>query len=306
MWLKKTRTKTIGLGLANKMRHVKIIDKNGSCIATLPLYESLYDVPLRCAIDFLHASKPLHASSDNASNTNHARVMAESVCAFYQLKIEELLGAASVYDDDELMAFDALFFKIAELLASFRGGARTLEQCRFVIAGDTFYLPAFAAGVMLSLPGHPKDLTVQEAIEAYEIARIAQARISAGEDADGSALYTYYLNLCAVLLRKEGEQLPHSEVECERFIQERSAFFHDAPLSAGIALGVDFFLASMMRPYDLTRAAVGFLSNLLFSLVVATSRLGKQRSKRTTTPSSAQSLRLNAQDGGTYTPNWLN
>lgn len=285
------------------MRHVKIIDKNGSCIATLPLYESLYDVPLRCAIDFLHASKPLHVNSENAQPVNFARVMFESVCAFYGINAECILNAAAISEGDELKPFEALFFKIAELLASFRGGARTLEQCRFDVAGENFQLPAFAVNVLLSLPGQPRDLTVQEAIEAYEIARIAQARLESGENVDGSALYTYYLNLCAVLLRKDGEQLPHSEVECERFIQERSAFFHNAPLSAGIALDVDFFLASMMRPYELTRAAVGFLSNLLFSLVVATSRLGKQRSKRTTTPSSAQRSHSSAPAGDTFTLN---
>jgi hypothetical protein len=286
------------------MRQVKIIDKEGNCIATLPLYESLYDVPLRCAVDFLHTSKPLHAKEEEeVKQVNLARVMAESVCAFYELKLEDVLSAAGISDGDELKAFESLFFKVAELLGSFRGNARTLEQCRFDIAGEQFHLPAFAAGVMLSLPVQPKDLTVQEAIEAYEIARIAQARMSGGEDADGSALYTYYLNLCAVLLRKEGERLPHSEVECERFIQERSAFFHNAPLSAGIALDVDFFLASMMRPYELTGAAVGFFSNRLFSLVAATAALGRLKSKRTTTPSSAQKRPSSALAGGTFTLN---
>lgn len=288
------------------MTTIKLIHKSGATIATLPKYSNLYEVPLSNAIDFLVASRPLHASADGdnegGETLNVARIIARSVCAFYSLDLKTIINAIGVEDEGEVIAFQTLFVHIANLLSSFSGGVRSISDGRFALGGETFVINALAARTLTALPNLPHGLTVQEAIEAYEVARIAQLRQQDG-DADGSALYTYYLNLCAVLLRKEGEELPLSEAELDDFIQSRTQFFHTLPLSAGVALDVDFFFGALMKPSEQTRAAVGSLSNLLFNLALATARVGKPKSRRTPTPSSAQKQPSSVSGGATFTPN---
>ncbi|MEM4255645.1 MAG: hypothetical protein QXR53_04965, partial [Candidatus Norongarragalinales archaeon] len=227
------------------MTTIKLIHKSGATIATLPKYSSLYDVPLSNAIDFLAATRPLHVDGgeEGKERLNTSRVIAQSVCAFYSLDLTTILNAIGVEDEGEIIAFDTLFAHIADLLASFSGGVRSIDDGRFTLGGETFVINALAARTLTALPNLPQGLTVQEAIEAYEVARIAQVRQRDG-DVDGSALYTYYLNLCAILLRKEGEGLPLSEAELDDFIQTRTQFFHDLPISAGVALDVDFFFGA--------------------------------------------------------------
>lgn len=286
------------------MATIKLISKSGATIATLPKYGSLYEVPLSNAIDFLVASRPLHAGGDKVDEerVNPSRVIAQSVCAFYSLDLNAVLNAVGADDEGEIVAFETLFAHIANLLASFSAGVRSVDACRFTLGGETFVINALAARTLAALPDLPHGLTVQEAIEAYEVARIAQVRQADG-DPDGSALYTYYLNLCAILLRKEGEELPLSESDLDAFIQSRTQFFHSLPLSAGVALDVDFFFGALMKPSEQTRAAVGSLSNLLFNLTLATARAGRRKSRRTPTPSNAQKRPSSVSVGDIFTPN---
>lgn len=284
-------------------KQIHLLSPSGSRVLSLPFYESLYDVPLRSAIVFLTKARPIYEKDDNDEPLckNPLRQMAEAVSGFFNVQIESILEANSAQIDDAKQSIEALFAHVTNLLGEFRGRMRTLGDCRIEINGETFVIPTLAVQTLSALPGVPAGLTVQEGIEAYEIARIARLRQE--KDTDGSALYTYYLNLLAVMFRKEGESLPHSEAACDRFIEERSRFFHELPISAGIALDVDFFLASLMRPQELTSAHVGFLSNLLFDHAAATAALVRQKSKRTTTPSSAQKKPSSKSAGATFTLN---
>ncbi|MCS6930526.1 MAG: hypothetical protein NZM43_13645 [Saprospiraceae bacterium] len=284
-------------------KQIHLLNPARERILSLPFYESLYDIPLRAAVVFLTKSKPIFEKDDNDEPVckNPLRQMAEAVSGFYDVQLESILQANIAEIDDVGQGIEWLFAHITTRLGEFRGRMRTLNDCRIEIAGEVFQIPVLSAQTLAELPGVPPNLTVQEAIEAYEIARIAQLRQK--DDTDGSALYTYYLNLLAVLFRKEGERLPHSEAECDRFIQERSLFFHNLPISAGIALDVDFFLASLMKPPELTNAHVGSLSNLLFVHAAATAALARLKSKRTQTLSSAQKKPSSASGGGMFTLN---
>lgn len=284
-------------------KRIHLLNPARERILSLPFYESIYDVPLRAAIMFLTKSKPIFEKDEDGQPTckNPLRQMAQAVSGFYDIQLESILEANGAEIDDVVHGIEWLFAHITSVLGEFRGRMRTLGDCRIEIAGEVFTIPTLSAQTLAELPGVPPNLNVQEAIEAYEIARVAQLRQK--DDADGSALYTYYLNLLAVLFRKEGERLPHSESECERFIQQRSEFFHSLPVSAGIALDVDFFLASLMKPPELTNAHVGSLSNLLFVHAAATAALARPKSKRTPTPSSAQKRPSNASAGGMFTLN---
>lgn len=108
-------------------------------------------------------------------------------------------------------------------------------------------------------------------------------------DPNGSLAFTYYLQMLAVLCRKQGEQLPFEDSVREAWIQNRAFYFQE--IDAATALEADFFLTSTL-PYSVERPpAVGFLKNLSFAVVAATQlkkgkrstgrlRTRKKRSKR--------------------------
>jgi len=146
-------------------------------------------------------------------------------------------------------------------------------------------------------------------IEAYEIRRIAKRMVETTQDPDGSGLYTYYLNLLSVLALKDGERLPYGESEVENFINARTEYFADIHggngVDTGTALDIDFFLASLMRPSEVTGAAIGTLTNHALDLVQRIARRGKPNRKRSTPQSPTASKSLSKSDTGKSTSNSL-
>lgn len=286
------------------MKKIEIIGPEGEVLAIAPRYESLYDVPLKSAVNFLVAAKPLYERSDEEKEINYYMTMVNSVCALYGIDVKAILNAIAVSIDEDIRAFQVLFAYASSLFSNYKPQIRSLDECVFELGDSIYRIPTHGFRTLTALPEVPSDLSVREAIEAYEIARIAQSRIANSEGVDdGSALYTYYINLCAVLLRKEGEDLPISEVEMENFVMQRSMYFDALPISAGIAFDIDFFFANMMKPYEQTRAAVGFLSNLLLNLAVATAALGNLKSRRTRRPLNARKRLSRGRVGVTFTTN---
>lgn len=272
-------------------------------VAAIPLYESLYDVPLSRAIDFLKAREPFdNAEAMKAGEVNEGRVMVRAVGAFFGLELQEMIGVDAVDAGDFADGIESLYFWIVGLLGTFTGRIRTADDCRFMYKNETYIIPAPPIRVMSGLPGIPANLEAGEMIEAYEIKRIAQSNIAQG-DPDGNHLYAYYLKLLAVLARKEGEQLPYSDSECAAFIEVRAVHFQE--IDAGTALDVDFFLAIQMPPSDQNRTAVGCLSNRLFGLVHATQRRGRRNTRRSTTRYAAAKKPLRGRAGGRSTSKYL-
>ena len=275
----------------------------GREVAAIPLYKSLYDVPLSRCIDFLKAREPFdNKAAMERGEVNEARVMAKAVGAFFGLELEQMIGVDAIYAGDVADGIESLYSWIVGLLGTFAGRMRTPEDCTFEYKGDRYTIPVLSIRAMTGLPCVPANLQVGEMIEAYEIKRLAEARTSEG-DPDGTYLYTYYLQLLAVLARKDGEQLPYSDSECADFIERRTVHFQE--IDAGTALDVDFFLAMLMQPSEVTRTAVGCLINRVLDLVHATQSRGRRNTTRSTTRYGVAKRRLRVQGGGHSTSKYL-
>lgn len=105
-------------------------------------------------------------------------------------------------------------------------------------------------------------------------------------DPDGSLMFSMYLHLLAVLLRKEGEQMPIGDAEREAWILDRATYFQE--IDAQTALNLDFFLLHISRNSEESPDAIGFLSRPMMRLLVETELRAakpKQRLNRKTKPS---------------------
>lgn len=97
-------------------------------------------------------------------------------------------------------------------------------------------------------------------------------------DPDGSLMFTMYLHLLAVLLRKEGEQMPIGDADRERWILDRVAHFQH--IDAQTALNLDFFLLHILKPSEQSPDAIGFLSRPMMRLLLEMElRIAKQKPK---------------------------
>lgn len=250
---------------AKTVIHLEGID--GAPICTLPAYPDLYSVPLANYIDFLRAREPLDDPRAISEGTvNEALVLAKAVGYFFGIDIHEVLKAKfGPYDENAgaLKNLQTLYVWIIALVGTFKGRIRTPEDCWFDYDGERYTIPIIGLQALASLPLLPA-LETGEVIEAYEIQRVSQAAIQKG-DKDGSHLYGYYLRLLAVLCRKDGEKLPVFDDQVQVFIDNRASHFKR--LDAGTALDIDFFLASLMQPSEVTKASIGSLVNPAFDLV---------------------------------------
>ena len=336
---------------------IQLKKPDGTIIAELPMYRSLYEVPLNRYIDFIKAEEPLSrysglvsregqlnrfvdfvkdAMSDNTTpedlqrmyesfletdipirdkeedelkEINVARVMAKCVGEFFGVPLNSVLGAHYGNTDDiPSGGLQSLYVWIANLVGTFQARIRTPQDCYFDYKGGRYTVPIIGVQTLSALPLLPAMDTGQM-IEAYEIRRIAKRMVETTQDPDGSGLYTYYLNLLSVLALKDGERLPYGESEVENFINARTEYFADIHggngVDTGTALDIDFFLASLMRPSEVTGAAIGTLTNHALDLVQRIARRGKPNRKRSTPQSPTASKSLSKSDTGKSTSNSL-
>jgi len=289
---------------------IKLKKPDGTIIAELPMYRSLYEVPLNRYIDFIKAEEPLHDKEKlEAGEVNVARVLAKCVGEFFGVPLNSVLDAHYGNTDDVPSGgMQSLYVWIANLVGTFKARIRTPQDCYFDYKGERYTVPIIGVQTLSALPLLPVVETGQM-IEAYEIRRIAKRMVETTQDPDGSGLYTYYLNLLSVLALKEGERLPYGESDVENFINARTEYFADIHggngVDAGTALDVDFFLASLMRPCEVTGAAVGTLSNHALGLLQKIVRLGRRNKMRLTRQSPTANKSLSKSGTGKSTSNSL-
>jgi hypothetical protein len=256
---------------------IQLKKPDGTIIAELPMYRSLYEVPLNRYIDFIKAEEPLHDKEKlEAGEVNVARVLAKCVGEFFGVPLNSVLDAHYGNTDDVPSGgLQSLYVWIANLVGTFQARIRTPQDCYFDYKGERYTVPIIGVQTLSALPLLPAMDTGQM-IEAYEIRRIAKRMVETTQDPDGSGLYTYYLNLLSVLALKDGERLPYGESDVENFINQRTEYFADIHggngIDAGTALDIDFFLASLMRPCEVTGAAIGTLTNHALDLVAKDSK----------------------------------
>lgn len=289
---------------------IKLKKPDGTIIAELPMYRSLYEVPLNRYIDFIKAEEPLHDKEKlEAGEVNVARVLAKAVGEFFGVPLNSVLDAHYGNTDDiPSGGLQSLYVWIANLVGTFKARIRTPQDCYFDYKGERYTVPIIGVQTLSALPLLPAMDTGQM-IEAYEIRRIAKRMVETTQDPDGSGLYTYYLNLLSVLALKEGERLPYGESDVENFINARTEYFADIHggngVDAGTALDIDFFLASLMRPCEVTGAAIGTLTNHALDLVARIAKRGNPSKKRSTRQSPTANKSLSKSGTGKYTSNSL-
>lgn len=306
---------------------IKLRKPDGTIIAELPAYRSLYEVPLNRYIDFIKAEEPLHDKEKlEAGEVNVARVLAKAVGEFFGVSITDAMQAHyGQIDDLPSGGLQSLYVWIANLVGTFKRTIREPHNCYFDYKGERYKIPIIGRQTLSALPLLP-DLETWQMVEAYEIRRIAKRQIDATKDPDGSGLYSYYLQLLAVIAlkvtdtfrgvvegavqyeaeqaKKEGrEVVPIGEAQIENFINTRA--LHFAEIDAGTALDVDFFLAGLMRPSEVTGAAVGTLSNHATGLVQRIARRAGRNKTHTTGHSNTPKKSLKKSDTGKSTSNSL-
>lgn len=207
-----------------------------------------FDIPQTAAeirlvqyIDFLVALRKW-----KEDETNDAAQMGRAVAAFLGVDIVDLaqikFGRVQEYDQQAMEMVDSLYkiyMVISKVVGEYKPKIRNSEDLRVQYKG-----------VDLVMPGHMKmaaigiedlgALSFLEAVETYELKRVTQEVMEKEGDPEGSYLYSQYLGVLALLLRKPGEALPVDDVQRAAFLQQRKVFFKDITLD--IALDLDFFL----------------------------------------------------------------
>jgi len=203
---------------------------------------SLDELPLRNYIVFSKKIQPLikadvDGDDDALSDVPAAHIVVDAVEAFLGLEPCALYKAKEIHFNERSQSIDALFAHCVNVCSQ-RFFDIDNQPETFVYKDEVFDFPFRRSPLIAQYAaGRHEKMTVAEFVEASEIARIASQKVK--DDPDGSALYSYYLHLIAVLCRKPDEALPVEHEDMQRFITDRAAFFAD--IDAQTALVVDFF-----------------------------------------------------------------
>ncbi len=278
------------------MKKCTLFDNSGSALLSFSMPASLSDVPLNAYIDFIKTAEKLIATDTEVLSANPLRTMAQCVAYFYQIDEAALYAAAAIADNADTApaaaAIEALFAHAVNICSGFR--PNTCHPFTIEHNGDTYHIST----VLTATNANPTlNLTTAEAVEALELLRAVNQQLP--NDADGSYIYSYYVTLCALLLRKDGETLPTSQLHFDAFVNERKRTF--ANINAQSALEVDFFLMSTSSTSNQTQSTIGHLTRCLFTLTLETALRAKRKPKPTYQPKSERAKPSNALDGGTYT-----
>lgn len=249
-------------------------EENG-IIAQVMIPASFSEVQLDKYISF-----SIEADKIGEDGYNPIIQMAKAIGEFTGIDLDKILVAnvGDLYSetDDLDGSLRTLYGYILNLCGQYAPQLMTPETAGFEYKGERFTIPVIAQNVLGGLPILP-TVSVLEAIEAFEIQRLTANMIDETGDENGSFRFTYYLRLLSIICRKEGEELPISESEREKFFTERSLFFREIP--AEIALNVDFFLSSILPRSAMTNHAIGFLTLQNFVHRVATTKMKSKHGK---------------------------
>jgi len=95
-----------------------------------------------------------------------------------------------------------------------------------------------------------KPITTGEALEVLEYQRRAKSRMEVDHLEMGNLDFNLGLSEMAILVKREGEQLPSSKGKRQKFINSRKQIFKTIPLD--IVLDLRFFLLSSLINYAMT------------------------------------------------------
>lgn len=123
---------------------------------------------------------------------------------------------------------------------------KDLENFEVEIEGEQYYLLGSSCRSLMFPQG--QNLNVQEAIESEMAAKAFKELNESGAYRECDLAFTFGTTIAAIMLRKEGEQLPYEPSECAVFIEKRKAFFAQH-LSFDAAKKLVFFLTEKQQQY---------------------------------------------------------
>ena len=243
-------------------------------LATFEIPSTLYELSLNRYIDFVVAQRGFEGE-----NANPIAVMGRAVSYLLNVDVNELVEAEVFGDDTENareQTISSLYAYGCTMIGDHKPALRVGDKLK--VGGEWFLMPSIN---IQHLVGEGGNLNLLELVEAYEIRRVVRNRIAKEGDDEGSLWYSEYLNLLAVLFRKEGERLSLDDRERSVFLDQRAMFLQE--IDAGTALDVDFFLTQSLLATNQTAYLVGSLtlSALRVSGEIKPMQRGKSgRSKR--------------------------
>lgn len=152
----------------------------------------------------------------------------------------------SIYHNDLF----SLFAHVYGVIVSYKPRLRTSYDCTFKHRDETFLIPSFLIKYLEGVPN--EDLTVSEAIEAFEVQRLA---FDAKKKDPVSGVYTEVVYLTAILARKEGQSLPDDQVGINAFVKRQVEFFTDINMEDGF--DVAFFLSNITKRFEMIQPISG-------------------------------------------------
>lgn len=198
--------------------HLKI---KGQPDVKLELPETIADVTLEKYLDFNEACE------ENQDEEVPFELLAiRAVSAWFDIDYKLLLDNKLTNHTGSITSktsgfYDAIlpvFAHLSNVVGSYKFENRPKS---YTIGGKVFSLPYDLIG--------ENSLTVAEAIEVLEVKRLLNNNTKNGK-------YTESIRTSAILLRLEGERLPHDQPDIDNFINERIKFFtgHKLPMQAGL------------------------------------------------------------------------
>ena len=145
----------------------------------------------------------------------------------YRLLLDNKLTGAkvgSLYD-----AILPVFAHLNNVIGSYNFDNRPKS---YQIGGKSFFLPYELIG--------EKSPTVAESIEVLEVKRLLNTDTKNGK-------FTEAIRTAAILMRLEGERLPHAQPDIDDFIEKRTKFFLNNKIGMQPGLDSVFFLTNFIR-----------------------------------------------------------
>lgn len=202
----------------------------GSPDVRLELPESINEVSLEKMLDFNEAfedNRPDLADQGGAFELLAIRCVSAYFDIDYKLLLDNKLTGAkvgSLYD-----AILPVFAHLNNVIGSYSFDNRPKS---YQIGGQSFFLPYELIGA--------NSPTVAESIEVLEVKRLLNTDTKNGK-------FTEAIRTAAILMRLEGERLPHDQPDIDDFIAKRTKLFLESKIGMQPGLDSVFFLTNFIN-----------------------------------------------------------
>ncbi len=201
----------------------------------LSLPESIAEVSLEKMLDFNEAFEENREDLENGGRFELLAI--RCVSAYFDIDYRLLLDNKLTTNAGNLTAaagslYDAIlpvFAHLNNVIGSYSFDNRPKS---YQIGGQSFFLPYELIG--------EKSPTVAESIEVLEVKRLLNTDTKNGK-------FTEAIRTAAILMRLEGERLPHDQPDIDKFISDRTNLFLESKIGMQPGLDSVFFLTNFIN-----------------------------------------------------------